>query len=498
LLPEVRVGADDERFIGVDVGTSGVKAAVVDRDGRTAATFRADCAVSRGSDGAVTVDARQWVVAVLTVLRQCASVVGQRSDVAGVAVTAPAHYAVLVDATFEPLSPVLIASDRRPDAVVARLRERYGPGYFDLTWCQLGPAWTAAQVAWHRQEHTVADWSAVAHVLLPKDYVRAVLVGHAATDPSDAAGTGLYNQARRRWEPDLAREAGLAGSALPPVMAATARAGGLTTTCAAQTGLLAGTPIYVGATDTAAELVAAHATGRGDGLAKIASTGTVVVVDDMPHPDPVLLTYPHAATDRWYHVGVTNTAGTAYRWLSGLTGSSTAGTHTALRDGLVFMPFLEGERTPYWRADLRGAFLGLSSGHGRDELARAVMDGVCLSLRIAADTLERAGAGRPLNPWFTGGGSANPLWRGLLAAALGTDGRWSAAAEPARGAALLASAGHRADPGLATLAAPTDIEGVVADPKLARLYDRFLPVYTAAAEWLLSWSALTEDAVENS
>jgi xylulokinase len=217
------------------------------------------------------------------------------------------------------------------------------------------------------------------------------------------------------------------------------------------TGLPEGTPVVVGATDTAAELLSVGAVSAGASLVKIASTGTVVGVSAEPTVDRKLLTYPHPVPGQWYTLAATNTATVAYQWLRETVFAAPASTPSvtyedinrrasrvaAGSDGVLFLPFLEGERTPYWDTHLRAAFLGLSSAHRRDHLARAVLEGVALALRSCRDVMEAAGL--PVQrPYLAGGGTSSKLWRTILVSALGQPGVLADPQGPAVGAAIMA------------------------------------------------------------
>jgi xylulokinase len=278
----------------------------------------------------------------------------------------------------------------------------------------------------------------------------------------------MYDPRAGRWLDEARDVLGFEDAWLPPVLPATDVAGGLTATWARATGIRAGTPVAVGATDTAAELVSVGATDAGSSHLKIASTGTVVVVTDTPLVDRRVLTYPHAIDGRWYTLAATNTAATAYSWLretvfaagggwtdgaaaddgsSADSGSSADGYAAMDRlaarvppgsAGLLFLPFLEGERTPYWDRDLRAAFVGLTSAHDRAHLCRAVLEGVAFSLRTCAETIESLGATLD-RPSLGGGGMASALWRSIVLSVLGRSATIRPLQGPAIGAALLAA-----------------------------------------------------------
>jgi xylulokinase len=438
-------------YIGVDAGTSACKAVAVGAGRRVLHSAWRPYATAHAEDGAATQDALDWRRALAETMRECVEVVGARA-IGGVGVTAPAHNVVLVGDNGEPLAPVILWSDSRSADVARRLADTLGQDYADRSLVSLGPGWTLAQLAWlHGRSPEL--WRRLQVVLPGKDYLRWLLTGVAATDPSDAAGTALFDQRARCWIPEALAAAHLAEEQLPRVLPADATAGGVCASWASLTGLLAGTPVAVGATDTAAELVAVDATEPGSALVKFASTGTVVTVSAEPRPHPRLLTYPHAVANRWYTLAATNSAATAYTWLRDALFEVEDGGPERLyarmdrvasatgpgAEGLLFMPYLSGERSPHWDPDLRAAFLGLSAIHGRSHLCRAVLEGVALSLRSCRDLLHDAGlpTGTPL---LGGGGMASSVWREIVVATLGQPATMPRPQGPAIGAAMLAAA----------------------------------------------------------
>jgi xylulokinase len=410
-------------------------------------------------------------------------------------VTSPAHAAVLADDEGEPLAPSLLAFDARPAAVAAELKEHYGEGLFEATFVDLSAGWTLAQIAWLRGEHPEI-WPRIRWLLTQKDWIRFRLTGQACIDVSDAAGTAMIDQASMSWLEPVCADLGLGPRQLPPIVASTAPAGGLTAEWASVVGLPAGTPVVAGATDTAAELVSVGATGAGASLVKIASTGTVVGVSHEPVVNRRLLTYPHAVPGLWYTLAATNTAAVAYQWLRETVFAAPAATPAvtyedmnerasgvpAGAEGVLFLPFLEGERTPYWDAHLRAAFLGVSSSHRREHLARAVLEGVALALRGCRDVMVDAGFAIE-RPFLAGGGVSSELWRTILVSVLGQDGVLADPQGPAVGAAMLAAAPDavRADQIESRSPAPrTTIVEPVAE--WARTYDGLYRTYRLAAE----------------
>jgi xylulokinase len=484
---------DESAYLGIDIGTSGCRAVLVTENGRVAASASRSYAPFHGTDGEVSQDVCDWRNALAEVLTQVAS---QAHDL-GLAVeaitpTAPAHTAVLMDGAGAALDRVLLPYDTRSAATAVELERRYGPELFERTFVRLGPSWTLPQLAWLRGR-SPDYWPRIRHMLITKDFATHCLTGGAVvTDPSDAAGTAMYDQREGTWIEPLCQAAGLRLDQLPEIRPAHDRAGALCAEWAHTTGLLRGTPVAVGCTDTAAELLSLDAEATGRGLVKIASTGTVVAVIDEPHPDPRILTYPHCVPGLWYTLAATNSAAASYQWLRETVFAATGGDFAASyaemdevaakvspgAEGVLFLPFLTGERSPYWDADLRSAFLGVSAAHGRAHMSRAVLEGVALSLRDCRDLLADLGIELKA-PDYTGGGVASRLWRRILASMLATTGRLTEPQGPAIGAALIAA---RSVGAKVTLQRNDEL--VVPEPDWLAPYDRLYALYKEAVDVL--------------
>jgi xylulokinase len=495
-----RQPASESVFIGVDVGTSGCKAIALHRTRGVIATGQQSYTVRRRTDGEVSIDARSYLKATSTAVRRALAQL-PKASVAGLAITAPAHYAVLVGEDDEPLTRTLLSSDSRPSGTAARLRGAYGEEYFATTFAQLTAGWTFAQLAWLRAQDA-SLWPRIRSVLVVKDFVRYRLTGDLHTDPTDAAGTGMFDLRVGAWSPQLLHELGLSPAQFPEVRPSISLGSGLNSEWARKLGLRQGTPVAVAATDTAAELVSVGAVHSGSSLVKIASTGTVVVVAASPCPDQRLLTYPHVIPGTWYHLAATSTAATCYTWLrqaafgvsprEGFSDAYAEMNRLASRvppgsDGLIFLPFLEGERTPYWNSELRGAWLGLSSAHRRGHLARSVLEGVAFSLQDGRRVLEEVGL-RLSAPALGGGGMASRLWERIVVSVLNTPSRAVSPQGPAIGAAMIAAAASEGGQTnlIRALAPAVHIRSIVPDPRWAEAYARIYQAYRGACSAVLS------------
>ncbi len=485
----------DGLLLGIDIGTSSCKAVLVDRRGRQVAAATFAYPTTFGRDGSVTQEASAWVSAASKAV--LAALAGQpRHAVAAIGVAGVAHNAVLIDRHGRPLAPVIRYDDGRPSRVIPALEAELGDGIVARTFAHPRWSWTLTQLVWLRANHPQL-WSSLDAMLIQKDFLRHQLTGRAATDPSDATGTGMVDQSTGSWDPSLLAVAGLDPHHVPPIEPSISVAGLLTATWARTLGLRSGTPVAMGATDTCAELVSLGALEPGASSVKAASTGTVVAVSDQPRPDLRYFTYPHAVPGRWYSLAATSTGSTALAWLAQRARPDGTGRRrgsmdpagdaiaAAARiapgsDGLLFLPFLEGERAPYWDRDFRAALIGLSTAHTNAHLYRAAIEGVAFSLRSCRDLMESAGF-RIERPFLGGGVMATRLWRRVVSSALGIPTRIAEPQGPAVGAALIAAAAIGAEPSRdGRLVARPRIRTERPDPVWTAIYDERYGWYTEA------------------
>lgn len=485
-----------EGFLGIDVGGSRCKATLVGTRGTVVPGPSVRYPTRRRPDGEVTQRPSDWEKALAAAASSCLQR-SQGTAVLGLALTAPAHAVVLVGADGRPLAPALTAQDARPDNEARRLVQDHGDEIFATTMVSLTSGWSLAQLSWIATSRPeLVDrtrW-----IMPVKDYLRFQLTGEASCDPSDAAGTGLYDPVAGVWRPELADLSGFPQSCLPPVLPPTDIGGRLGRPWAHRMGLPTGTPVAVGATDTAAELVSIGARAPGTGMIKIGSTGLAVGVSSEPRPSRGTFTYPHLDPGLWYSVAVTSTAGTSYEWLrtvlSSLPGRSNLGSFATMdklasqvppgSDGLLFFPYLEGERSPHWLRDLRGAFIGLSSSHTAGHLCRAVMEGVAMSVRHCVGALDHIGVA-PLAPVISGGGADSELWRRILAAVLGSDCQRISTHSPAAGSAAIAAEAVAGEP----LALKAKRQAVRPPPTWATAYEERFRSYDRVARELVNLRA---------
>jgi xylulokinase len=366
------------------------------------------------------------------------------------------HGAVLLDAAGDVLRPSIIWCDQRTAEECRWLEKEVGAArLLELTSNPALTNFTLTKMLWVRR-HEPDVWARVRHVLLPKDYVRFRLSGTRAIDVADASGTLMLDVARRQWSAEMIAAAGISADILPAVLESPAVSAHVSADGARATGLAAGTPIVAGAGDQAAGAVGMGITQPGAVSVTIGTSGVVFAATERPALDRRgrIHTFCHAAPGRWHVMGVTQAAGLSLRWVrdqmfrdAGLDDEAYARiTDDARRvpagaDGLLWAPYLMGERTPHCDPDVRGALVGLAASHTRAHVARAVLEGVAFSLRDSFAIFTELNV--PVTRIRVGGGGArSPLWREIQAAAYGRPVETVAAEEGAAfGAALLAGVG---------------------------------------------------------
>jgi xylulokinase len=457
-------------FLGLDVGTSGVKAVLVAADGDVIATATTALALSTPRPGWAEQDPDAWWQA------SVASIQGVRqrhpgARVASVGISGQMHSSVFLDARGKVIRPALLWCDGRTTAECREIEVRVG-GEERLRDLAANPAlegFTLPKVLWLRN-HEPAAFARLATVLLAKDYIRYQLTGELATEPSDASATLMFDTVRRRWSAEILDAVGLRESIVPRVGGSSEVLGCVNDGGSQATGLPTGTPVVGGGADNACGAAGVGVVAAGEAVASWGTSGTVLAPMAAPLVDPQMRahTFCHVAPDLWYMMGVVLSAGGAFAWYREQFARELAGDpdgHEKLAteatniprgaDGVTFLPYLQGERTPHRNASARAAFLGMSLAHSRAHLTRAVLEGVSFALRDSLTILESLGM-RPAELLLTGGGARSALLRQLQAEVFGVPVMTVNREEgPAYGAALLAAVGVGAFADLATAARAT-------------------------------------------
>jgi len=450
-------------FLGIDVGTSGVKAVLVAPDGDVTASATTPLSMATPHPGWAEQNPDDWWRASCDSIR---AVVGDRASkrVAAIGISGQMHSSVFLNAGGQVIRPALLWCDGRTTAECVEITRSVG-GEDRLRDLACNPAlegFTLPKVLWLRR-HEPEAFKQLATVLLAKDYVRFRLTGALATEPSDASATLMYDTANLRWSSEILDAVGLSRSLVPDVGGSSEVLGTVTSDGAALTGLAAGTPVVGGGADNACGAAGVGVVVTGEAVASWGTSGTVLAPMAEPRVDPGLRahTFCHVVPQMWYLMGVVLSAGGAFAWYRDQCGRELADDeHANVRlneeaerveagaGGLTFLPYLQGERTPLRDAAARGAFLGLSMAHTRAHLTRAVLEGVCFALRDSVSILQELGLS-PDELLLTGGGAKSSFVRRLQADIYGLPVSTVNREEgPAYGAALLAAVGAGAFPDL--------------------------------------------------
>jgi xylulokinase len=450
-------------FIGLDLGTSGLKGILIGEDQEVLAEATSPLTVSRPAEGWSEQAPSDWISAAEAVLDQ----LGARGlgSVRGMGLSGHMHGATLLDTGDEVLRPCILWNDTRSHEEAAELDG--DPMFRRLTGNIVFPGFTAPKLMWVRA-HEPRIWDRVAKILLPKDYLRLWLTGDHVGEMSDAAGTSWLDTARRDWSDDLLSATGLSRSHMPRLVEGSAVSGTLRDALAARWGLPRGVIVAGGGGDNAASGVGVGVVRAGEAFVSLGTSGVLFATNDGYQPDPATAvhTFCHALPNTWHQMGVILAATDALNWYARLVGTDAARLTGELGrlqapGKTVFLPYLGGERTPLNSATVRGAFTGLEHATDRAAGTRAVLEGVTYAIRDSRDALAATGT-RLEHLLAVGGGSRSDYWLQLIATALGCPVQLPVAGDfgGAFGAArlgLMAATGAGAE--IATL------------PKIARVID---------------------------
>lgn len=441
------------RLLGIDVGTSSVKALIFDVEGaRVLAAHGEEYPIHTPAADRAEQDPDDYWRATVRAVRRVIAEVGD-NDVAAVGFSGQMHGTILLDAQSRPLSRAIIWADARAAHEPQRLVEAF-PAFADVAGTLPAAGFMVCTLAWLRLHQP--ELLAQAHrVILPKDYVRLKMTGTVATDVTDAASTGMLDVARADWADAILQAAGISRDLCPPILQSLAVVGPLLPQAAEALGLQAGVPVTAGCADQPAQAIGNGLIAPGAASITI-GTGGQIFVPLQPQgklrTDARLHVFNHAAPGQWYVLGAILSAGMSLRWLRGILGlendpqaysllAAEAEQVSPGADGLLFLPYLAGERTPFMDPQARGGFLGLRLHHGRGHMARAVIEGVCFAVRQAYELSLTIS--QPVDTIIASGGALeSSVWRSIMTDILGQPMRKSLMAEQASlGAALLAGAG---------------------------------------------------------
>ena len=477
-------------YLGIDLGTSGVKALLIDDAQNAVASATSSLEVSRPHDGWSEQDPASWIAATENVLDALKlSHAKELAAVRGIGLSGQMHGATLLDQTGAVLRPCILWNDTRAHAEAAALDAN--PLFRKLTGNIVFPGFTAPKIAWVKSfEPEIAR--KVRKVLLPKDFLRSWLIGSFTSEMSDAAGTSWLDVGRRAWSRELLAATDMDESYMPALVEGTQVSGQLRAQIAARWGMSANVVVAGGAGDNAASACGMGVVREGQAFVSLGTSGVLFAANAayLPNPQSAVHTFCHALPNAWHQMGVILSATDSLNWLASITGKSAHELTTELDETLMapgsvtFLPYLAGERTPHNDSAIRGVFDGLSHQADRKALTQAVLEGVAFAFRDSLEALRQAGT-ELSRVVAVGGGSRSVYWLKAIATALQipvdlpADGDFGAAFGAAR---LGLIAAENADP-LAVCTSPKIAQTIDPDtqtgPAFEHAYRRYRALYPA-------------------
>ena len=489
-----------KHLIGIDVATTGVKTILVNEQGEVVASAIEEYPLHTPQPNWAEQDPADWWHATVATLHEVITTSQvDPASITGIGLSGQMHSSVLLDENDEVLRPSILWCDTRTSDQCRWITETVGED--NLASYVSNPAlegFTAPKLIWVR-DHEPEVYERIRCVMLPKDYVRYKMTGEYAMEVSDAAGTLLFDVRNRRWSHELMNAIGIPTEVMPPVYESIDVCGTITQDVADATGLRAGTPVVGGGADNTCGAVGTGIVRSGRVLASLGTSGVVFAHTDEVKVDPGMRvhTFCHSVPQKWYLMGVTLFAGGSFRWYRDTLGvlESSMGqladidpyellTREAAQapvgsEGLIFLPYLMGERTPHKDANAKGAFFGLTGRHGRSHMVRAVIEGITYAMRDSIEIMRDLGLS-PSQIRTTGGGARSALWRQIQADVYGAEVVTINVDEgPAFGAAILAGVGTGLYPSVE--AATDELVRVVtrteSNPQATAIYDEYYQVF---------------------
>lgn len=439
-------------LIGIDIGSSACKCMIVDTTLRIVAESAQPYPTRYPQKSQAEQDPEDWCLSACRAIQSCLESSGVKANsIIGLSIAGPAHSVALMDSGGAILHPTIHWSDLRSTAQSERLEADCGEAIFRTSLCRVNPAWTLPQLLWLK-ENRPATFKRLRRILVVKDYVRYRLTGRYQTDVYDAIGTQLYDVHAGVWSEALLGLVGLPVDWLPEVRPAVDISGGLTPEAARATGLLGGTPVAVGSGDSVVEAAGIGAISPGHCVLKLGTAANVNLVMREARASPGAIVYRHVVEPYWFAITATNSGTSTLQWFAETFGQVMASASgkpahelvealAAVSEpgarGLLFQPYLQGERSPHWDPHLRGGFIGLDRQHRLEDFARAALEGVAYSLR---DCFELVSAlGDPITKlYLIGGGAKSRLWSQIVCDVIGRPLTKPVVQSAAYGAAMLA------------------------------------------------------------
>jgi xylulokinase len=478
-------------FLGIDVSTTGSKALLVDESGRVVATATSPHTLQTPKPLWSEQDPREWWQASSAAIRSVLQQSGLDGEsVAAVGLTGQMHGLVLLDGQGQVLRPAILWNDQRTQAQCDEIHRRLGRARFiQITGNVALTGFTAPKILWVQQNEPEL-YAQAQHVLLPKDFIRYKLTGEFAMDKADGAGTVLFDLNQRTWSAEVLAALGIPAGWMPATFEGPQFTGVVNSAAAAATGLKAGTPVAAGGGDQAAQAVGVGAVEPGVVALTVGTSGVVFATTPsaLVEPEGRLHAFCHAVPGMWHFMGVMLSAAGSLQWYRDTLAPAEsfddllreAGSVPPGSEGLQFLPYLSGERTPHPDPLARAAWVGLTLRHGRGHMTRALLEGVSFGLKDIFNLIQNAGLGAINQVRASGGGTKGALWRQILASVLEAELVTVNTSEGAAfGAALLAGVGAGAWANVpAACAAAVKITGSTSpDPAWVAAYRKAYPLY---------------------
>ncbi len=485
-------------LLGLDISTTGAKALLIDPAGRVISSASSPLTLSTPRPLWSEQNPEDWWAGMVSSIRAALAGAGaDGSQVAAIGLTGQMHGLVMLDAGGNVLRPAILWNDQRTGPQCDEIRRRLGrQRLIQITGNDALTGFTAPKILWVQQNEPDI-YARCRHILLPKDYIRYRLAGEPAMDCADGSGTILFDLKTRTWSPEVLSALGIPAAWLPQTYEGPQITSRVSAEAAAETGLLAGTPIVGGGGDQSAQAVGVGAVEPGIVAVTLGTSGVVFAATEAPlvEPEGRLHAFCHAVPGRWHLMGVMLSAAGSLQWhrdtLAPGTDFNTLVSEAegipAGSEGLFFLPYLTGERTPYPDPLARGAWIGLTVRHTRAHMTRAVLEGVAFGFKDMFTLIQDAGLGAIRQVRISGGGARSPLWRQIMADVLNAELVTVNTTEGAAfGAALLAGVGAGLYPDVDTACRATiqitgrSIPGVDA-AIYPPYYERYRALYPALA-----------------
>lgn len=410
-------------FLGIDLGTSGLRVLLVDADGRPIGATERHYVLEHPHPGWSEQDPADWIAALDAAIDEMRALYPSFAELRGIGVAGHMHGATLLDVSGNVLRPCILWNDTRSHAEAARLDA--SEGWRAISGNIVFPGFTAPKLEWVR-EHEPEIFTNVAKVLLPAAYLNYYLTGDYVADMSDSAGTSWLDVGARTWSDRLLDASRMCTDQMPRLVEGSDAAGELRAELVEKWGLSGSVTVAGGAGDNAAAACGIGAFEEGQGFVSLGTSGVLLASRDgyRPAPETAIHTFCHALPGRWYQMGVMQSATDSLNWLARIVGKKPSELTAALGDTVLppssvrFLPYLSGERTPHNDAEIRGGFTGLSTGTSREDMTRSVLEGVAFGLRDSFDALKATDA-KLESLIAIGGGSASRYWLQMISTVLG-------------------------------------------------------------------------------